>query len=81
MSGDEWPSRYCTSSSRASCSIAQVANVWRKRWAWTFGIPWRPSRRSICLRPFGWSATPDLRACRCEAARKSGPSSLPRNFR
>ena len=31
MSGDEWPSKCCTSSSRASCSIAHVANVWRKR--------------------------------------------------
>jgi len=24
---------------RILCSIAQVANVWRKRWAWTLGAP------------------------------------------
>ena len=39
MSGDACSSRYWTSSSRASCSIAHVANVCRKRWACTLVMP------------------------------------------
>ena len=44
-------------------AIAQVANVWRKRWAWTRGTPAaRPRRRSSCLSPFGRRRTAGVEA-------------------
>ena len=43
-------------------AMAQVEKVWRKRWAWTRGMPAaRPSRRSSCFSPFGRRRTPALR--------------------
>ena len=45
IAGALCPNRYCTSSSLASFSIAQVANVWRKRCTFTFATPTRPPSR------------------------------------
>ena len=66
----------------ASCSIAQVAKVCRKRCAWTLvDAGRRPSRRSICLMPFGLSPVADgvSRPLPPLAATKRGPARRPRS--